>query len=564
MVSPEKKERSPKGGGEATLVWRVPENGISIYIRTEVVETLAREVQFSLSSFREAGGFLLGRASSDSERAVLIEDYQPVKSENSAGSAYVLTSEQCLLSEAAAHFARPSSDRRMSVVGFYRTHLRRGWSLATEDRTLFTSYFMDPTSVFLLLKPQPGRGTHAGFFFWEQGRVRHKCPFEFGPDGLPQATPDPGLFPEDVPVAPIESIEASGQEKPTWRARWPWTAAAVLLIGLGSVLFQGARALVILREKATARLGLAVERNGGDLVINWDAKSPVVQQARNGSLRIADGSFQRQINLDGGLLRAGQMVYSPETSNVLLELDIAAGKLGVVRESVRVLGSPHKASATRILHEPEPPVRRVLPANRLAAAKPVIVQSKTLALAAAQPVETARQELIAPPSVGLATIGPATQLVPPSAIASPPVLPPPLPTVGLAELPPNRVGQGPAPPVRERNQTVSSELAPGPKNDGYFGPKAIRQVAPTVPTAVRTFITHDVDIEMKAFIDARGRVTNVLPVSRGPEYLQKLAAKALLLWRFQPAKANDQNVPSETRVVFRFRPVSSAFGTRPD
>jgi hypothetical protein len=59
-------------------------------------------------------------------------------------------------------------------------------------------------------------------------------------------------------------------------------------------------------------------------------------------------------------------------------------------------------------------------------------------------------------------------------------------------------------------------------------------------------------MDLKASVDASGRVTRVELLSPRDEYLVKLASYNAAGWRFAPAKLNDHPVSSEVILHFRF------------
>jgi len=59
-------------------------------------------------------------------------------------------------------------------------------------------------------------------------------------------------------------------------------------------------------------------------------------------------------------------------------------------------------------------------------------------------------------------------------------------------------------------------------------------------------------MDLKASVDASGRVTRVELLSPRDEYLANLASYNAAAWRFAPAKLNDQPVSSDIILHFRF------------
>jgi outer membrane biosynthesis protein TonB len=273
-------------------------------------------------------------------------------------------------------------------------------------------------------------------------------------------------------------------------------------------------------------IGLNVQRDGKDLVMTWDPNAPAVQGARAGILSIVDGDYKRSMPLDPGQLRRGQVLYSPDSSDVLFQLQLVTAGNRRRTESVRM-------------------VDPVIPA-------PSVAQSRSAPARRDQlPPESSRK------SVGGGESRSHSELpVAPKPVASkvqPPRAAPPPPAQAIAQAPTSIPSVRSSPPtVAEPVPSPASGAAPA-NTMNYAAPKVIHQVAPVVPQAMRPFVTRDVNVELMVSIDASGRMSRVQTLSSGSEFLTRLSTDALNQWRFQPAKLNDRNVPSQMKLVFKFR-----------
>jgi len=130
-----------------------------------VVERLERDSDIKKG---EAFGILLGTVESDTNCTITVEAFEP------AG-----------VVEQHIRAWTPQPGSVQQVVGYYRSHLRSGFTLDEADRALFERCFPKEPRVALLVKPPkpvPGTGT---FFLGEDGfldekRVTVEFPFDLG------------------------------------------------------------------------------------------------------------------------------------------------------------------------------------------------------------------------------------------------------------------------------------------------------------------------------------------------------------------------------------------------
>ena len=83
----------------------------------------------------------------------------------------------------------------------------------------------------------------------------------------------------------------------------------------------------------------------------------------------------------------------------------------------------------------------------------------------------------------------------------------------------------------------------------------IRKIQPAVPPNLHSMIPAALSIEVKVEIDKEGRVVSATPVdlvTPAQKLLAPEAAQAARLWRFEPARRNQEPVPSEATLKFDF------------
>jgi TonB family protein len=174
------------------------------------------------------------------------------------------------------------------------------------------------------------------------------------------------------------------------------------------------------------------------------------------------------------------------------------------------------------------------------------------ALPIAPPMATKKQPAATPP--------PASK--PAQQTASQPVtkaIPAPKATQSLANPPPKNSPdtKSPAGTPAVSPSPVRSVSAPPATSSasGVIHGKVLQQVLPNTGQTARNTIRGTVRVSVKVHVDESGTVTQANFDSRGPsQFFADRALQAAQLWKFAPAKANGQNVPSEWLLRFEIDP----------
>ncbi|MBM3459891.1 MAG: hypothetical protein FJX77_15325, partial [Armatimonadetes bacterium] len=245
-------------------------------------------------------------------------------------------------------------ERGLSAIGYYRSHLRDGLHLSAEDLSLIKEHFSSPSSVFLVVRPSELGPPVAGFFFWDVGEVNAEFTFlDFPFDARlltevprrpesgsapPAALPAPASPGAELARLPAPEIRVAAPETPATLAQprsVPLVPAAARLttplaiLGAAAILAAGLVGYRLLQRgsgpltsSSGAPVRLQVERNGTDLRVVWDRRSPAFGEARVGILSVTDGVATREIHLDPGQLRDGWVMYSPATDKIRFRLEV--------------------------------------------------------------------------------------------------------------------------------------------------------------------------------------------------------------------------------------------------
>jgi periplasmic protein TonB len=160
----------------AYYLWDFPEKPVSVRLSLDVVDGVERDV---LESFRaitargsEVGGLLLGRAETGSGMQIIVENYELFRCDYTRGPLYLLSDEEKSRLDESIRRKKAMPGQAGSVVGFFRSNTRKQLVLDDEDLDLFRKYFSRPEQVVLLVKPFAAKPAAAGFFIWENGKVR--------------------------------------------------------------------------------------------------------------------------------------------------------------------------------------------------------------------------------------------------------------------------------------------------------------------------------------------------------------------------------------------------------
>ena len=88
-------------------------------------------------------------------------------------------------------------------------------------------------------------------------------------------------------------------------------------------------------------------------------------------------------------------------------------------------------------------------------------------------------------------------------------------------------------------------------------PRPTQQVKPIVPQNAIAMLKRTVDVQVRVFVDDRGKVVNAEPVGSAAglyQYLTSSALQAARNWKFQPAQRGPTPVASDIVLHFLFEP----------
>jgi hypothetical protein len=551
-------------------VWDDEAGSLRIELALAVVERLSFEAMEAFKSVPrrglEVGGLLLGESRTG---LIRIEDCAEVPSEHRSGPSY-------RLSPADLEMLDRSYGDHPEAVGMYRTATQaETLALHEDDATLFERHFSGRPGVFLLVHP----ATRTGAFCLPAADglvVAHEFPFHAADLGARLPEPEPEPAPEWATfVATPASVPGAAGSKTGAPARISrsrlWSARAGALV-LGGVI--GALAWRYIQPVAPrvgaaipaqpspiqtagsdpAHIVLEVMRDGRTLRLHWDQGAPAIRKADHALLHIVDGNHQTNLNLTPNELNNGSLSYWADTPDVSFRLEVFGPGIKT-DDSVRAVSGASEAQP------PLPPAAAPMTTEASLRRWPRAGQSNRdpeelnegTASSAAAP-EPRPSPFVPPPKPAPA---------PPEAVAMPAPHPPATPATVAA--PPARTGphvEVSAEPVlgsrfgrMVRHVPLLRRLRKEPEETP---PEPVREMKPSLSDAEQHNLTADVPIDVRVYVTESGSVNFAeLLASRPASRHRDLADAAVFAarrWSFRPAKAGEENVPSEVVLHFLFRP----------
>lgn len=360
--------------------WDVPGRSATIFIDYDLVDRLGFEIMRGFGAVpkrgAEVGGILLGSAEMGDRMVVRIEDFVGVPCEHLRGPSYVLSEKDMQAFDDALERWSPAPDKRIYVVGYFRSNTRETLQLSPEDLEILETRFPGSSAVCLQVRPYATRASEATFFLRENGRFpteSRPAAFAFrrkemgggrpsrrprgaeaiGVDSAPEtepaspgaaaAGPLPAFPPPAFTLPPIAPSPAAGPRTPPARPRtgWFWIPLSFIFLLLGVVMgFQIALTYRNQQPRNAAAdpyaLELTVVQFGENLHLKWNTEAAAFSTARRGVLHIQDGDNQKEVELKPEDLTRGGALYRNSSSNVKFRLEVFPRDRNSVVESLEL------------------------------------------------------------------------------------------------------------------------------------------------------------------------------------------------------------------------------------
>ncbi len=536
---------NPVRESSTDYVWTFPGSPIRIHLSLAVVTRLREQLftGFDPSSSREIGGLLLGKVQAGGIHVKGIRSFCPADK-----SSYFILSDIDKVN--LKDVIKEQQGAGSLVVGYFRSDQRGGIRLSEEDLSLSRELFSDPEQVFLIISKPDNNMPKAGFFFWDAGSIFAEASFlQFALDEKLLAIPRTSSFSQEVSVpAPAEDqVSASDtniKPAPTIRSRSILWVAGLLLLAIvaGATAYRILKpppqsSVVTARPENSSPLSLSATHTDGSATVMWDAKLPVVADARIGVLTIQDGASQTEFPLTRAQLQIGKLIYVTQADRLDLNLEIFSKDGKAIRESL-MLAFPQTTTTSQPGQEPAAD----LPIKQDGLHNPVVANT-SLAEKAPAAVRT------------FAASSVANKTPQPAVILSEAPLSTPVTTFDPAVI---KIPDFLAPSLDQKTAPKSSEsIAAG--HPVLQPPLSLRQVRPIVPANVSSMLKRLVEVQVRVSIDQAGKVVKAEPVGSAEgvnQYLGTSAANAARLWVFQPARRGNTPVMSELILKFVFGPAT--------
>jgi hypothetical protein len=429
------------------------------------------------------------------------------------------------------------SEKRGSLVGYYRTESSDAFRLNAQDHSLAREHFARPYSVFLLIHRNNLGPPTATFFFHDSDcRMVDFAFMEFPFDPSLLASEQDGRTRRTVQAHPIAVVPAQPpatsaiaveppRTKPNsilkglvWTCSLVSAAALAVSFGSGSVrerysnvwhavvgtLSKTSSAYSAAKSGSRPLISLRAIKQSGFLALSWDRDSPLIAAATSGVLSIRDGDSSRVISCDAAQLRDGSLLYVPETDQVSMRLAVTT-PIRTYTESVTVI-------LPRVAERPAVPPLPGAPAG---------------------PAATSQT----PPGSGRVSQSSPDLQDHSATRAAIPIIEEPAPGT-------------PAPPAR------TSPPPPGTDPATYKPAVAILEVQPKFPAELQSLLVQKTTVEVNVTIDKTGSViqAEAIPQKLLNHSLLNSVVNASMLWKFRPALRNNQPVTSESILEFVFDP----------
>lgn len=521
-------------------VWWFPGSPVKVHLDLQVVQRLKERLQgIGIGTSEE--GLLFGRVL---DGAAEILDFQPASNGNVPNMIAALPDEQS----------------KRSLMGYYRTEEVDTFHLNAKDVSLAEECFRKPYHVFLMIHSNGFGSPNATFFFHDGDRKMADFAFlEFPLDPSLLAIEERDRIQRSHHAATEHSVEVPAPAPQPSTVGSPrnksrvllkavgWTCSVALVFALGALVnnrsfrerFASLRpgtsnpSAVSPSSSSAAQpsfppsMALHAKRQNGDLELTWSRESALIATATSGVISIQDGQSKRQIALDATQVRGGSLLYSPTSDQILMQLTVTT-PADTATESVMV-----------ILPKVGGPRTYPLPASNTSSASVPPPQQPLISVPLARPSKPFTE-----PAVAKGTPSPG----------------PPIPTdspslkINLdpaATVAPDLVSQTPVPPPPT---PVTPSQQPTPTIIRYQPAIAITKAAPAFPPELQNLAVKRKIIEVKVTIDKNGKVSKAeaIPQKNTSQFLVNSAVNAARLWRFEPARRDNEPISSESVLQFAF------------
>jgi TonB family protein len=551
----------PRRTPGAFVRWETPGEPATVNFHKNVVDLLERDLTDNGASV--IAGVLLGRFDHGRKLTLTIEDYESIPNMARLDNSDSVFGDRHYLEQVVERW-HSRTEKRISVVGFYRSGQQGQLSIDSSDLEILGIAATEPERAFLIIESQVKNGNRANLYLIRDGAVAwkwHSVRFnrkELVGDGTWHQLPATESAPSSPRLQKVEGVDkqdstprSQRQVRASRSARWGlgmgitfiMVAAAVALLWNRQLLhvFSG----TFMASTDPSALGLKFQRVGNDWQFSWDGSSPILLNAAAGRLSITDGFIHKTLDLDLSELRSGRIMYTPVTDDVRVRLDVVSQESATLAsETGRMVAGLLPSPSASMQTNGGSPIARVRSdkLNPLASDAAAISGDPTV-----------------PISPGKSSIEGESHHV----FAAVPLSIRP-PTTAIRHEIGNVEGTLPSSTVtfQDMHTLAQQALPPVPSEDSNFGvvpnstvrdkpAELISRSAPVYPEIARQSHTAG-RVELLVSIGTSGRVDSA-SVLNGDPVLARAALDAVKDWRYRPAQINGKASKSEIVIAIVFK-----------
>ena len=335
--------------------WETPREPIAVHFHLNVVDLL--EGDFIRRGETGVAGFLLGQIEHSRTPTLIVEDYESTPNVARLDTSDSAFGDRHLLEEMVDRW-HPRPEKRISILGFYRSCPQGQVSLNSDDLEISSAHPIEPERIFLLIEPQVGNASRE-LFAWsemvpsrgsgirflstvrnlpkEEPRVSHRFP---ACKALLHSYRKSWFLKNRTPVSsPRNSLKLHTGYAAGFGIVTTLATVAAGIIPLRSTQVFRALSGTFKASEEPAALGLKLQHIESDWQLSWDPTAPFLLKAAAGHLLIKDGFLHKSVDLDMSDLRSGSVMYTSVTDDVTVRLEVVSA------ESVTLANEPARMVA---------------------------------------------------------------------------------------------------------------------------------------------------------------------------------------------------------------------------
>jgi TonB family protein len=160
-------------------IWEVAQKPVAVRLPLPLIDRLESEAVENFRSLSsrgsEIGGLLLGSSAQGSPAIVTVADFELISCDYTRGPLYRLGDSDIARFQQA--FERYGKGATPKVIGYFRSHTRKGLSLDADDLAFFEPHFPDAQQIVLLVRPFATKVSTAGIFIRENGKINGEASY---------------------------------------------------------------------------------------------------------------------------------------------------------------------------------------------------------------------------------------------------------------------------------------------------------------------------------------------------------------------------------------------------